>query len=62
MFGIAPMINFLVWFWGVMLAGGLVNLTGMFMYFLEMDSAYSDYGYVGSDAVLIAKSAKSIAV
>ena len=37
LFGIAPYINYIVWFWGVMVVGGLANMVGQFLYFLAMD-------------------------
>ena len=39
-FGIAPMINYQVWFWGVLVVGGIAHFVGMFFYFLGFDDAH----------------------
>jgi hypothetical protein len=40
LFGIAAWLNALVWFWGVMLVGGLANGIGAFFKFLAYDNCY----------------------
>ncbi len=56
-FGIAPMINYLVWFWGIMVGGGVVNMLGQFFYFLGYDSAYSANTVAGNAQQTLIKTA-----
>ncbi len=55
LFGIAPGINYMVWFWGVMVLGGGANMIGELFYFIGQDGAYSDYSSTATDAKSIAK-------
>ena len=55
LFGIAPAINYMVWFWGVMVLGGGANMIGELFYFIGQDGAYSDFSYEGTDVASLAK-------
>jgi len=55
--GIAPSINYMVWFWGVMVLGGGANMIGELLWFIGMDGAYSDFADTATDAKTVAKAA-----
>jgi len=62
LFGIAPAINYMVWFWGVMVLGGGANFIGEIFYLIGMDNAYSDFSYEGTDVAKLTKAATGGAV
>jgi len=55
--GIAPSINYMVWFWGVMVLGGGANMIGEMLMFIGMDGAYSDWTNTATDVKTVAAAA-----